>query len=355
MCRPEAPREGRLGQRSSALARTMSGSCGSAVSASGHRRSRLRFGRWTRMRLILGLLVVDPQPLEPLRPAAIQDAFHPHLVAGRPPRPTHDRSPRWARSSGPGHDERLRSRMRPTQPRQGTDPPCCALPRPHNLFHRNQNIPHHKSLRRRGLGGREPGPQSRLAAPQFIGATEPRERRRRWQRRWCLAAQARPGRRIVQRLQAAGRPVRVGTPSATPPFDWTDEATWPAALDDVGSVYVTYYPDVAIPGAAAVGAFAELAVATGARRLVLLSGRGEEGALASEKALRASGADWTIVRSTFMDQTSTRASSWSRCGPARSPSPPTRTWPSRSSTPTTSPTSRSRPSPGTGTWASCMR
>ena len=107
----------------------------------------------------------------------------------------------------------------------------------------------------------------------------------------------------MQRLQAAGRPVRVGTPSATPPFDWTDEATWPAALDDVGSVYVTYYPDVAIPGAAAVGAFAELAVATGARRLVLLSGRGEEGALASEKALRASGADWTIVRSTFIDQT----------------------------------------------------
>jgi uncharacterized protein YbjT (DUF2867 family) len=111
------------------------------------------------------------------------------------------------------------------------------------------------------------------------------------------------GRRIVQRLQAKGVPVRVGTPSATPPFDWTDEATWPAALDGVGSVYVTYYPDVAIPGAAAaVGAFADLAVANGARRLVLLSGRGEDGALASEQALRASGADWTIVRSAFMDQ-----------------------------------------------------
>ena len=111
------------------------------------------------------------------------------------------------------------------------------------------------------------------------------------------------GRRIVQRLQAAHRPVRVGTPSATPPFDWTDEATWPAALDGVGSVYVTYYPDVAIPGAAAaIGAFAELAVATGVRRLVLLSGRGEEGALRSEQALQQSGADWTIVRSAFMAQ-----------------------------------------------------
>ena len=118
-----------------------------------------------------------------------------------------------------------------------------------------------------------------------------------------LGGTGKTGRRIVQRLQAAGRPVRVGTPSATPPFDWTDAATWPAALDGVGSVYVTYYPDLAVPGAAeAVGTFADLAVARGVRRLVLLSGRGEEGALRSEQALQQSGADWTIVRSAFMAQ-----------------------------------------------------
>jgi uncharacterized protein YbjT (DUF2867 family) len=118
-----------------------------------------------------------------------------------------------------------------------------------------------------------------------------------------LGGTGKTGRRVVQRLQAKGVPVRVGTPSGTPPFDWTDEATWPAALDGVGSVYVTYYPDVAVPGAAeAVGSFADLAVERGVRRLVLLSGRGEEGALASEQALRASGADWTIVRSAFMAQ-----------------------------------------------------
>jgi uncharacterized protein YbjT (DUF2867 family) len=118
-----------------------------------------------------------------------------------------------------------------------------------------------------------------------------------------LGGTGKTGRRVVQRLQAAGRPVRVGTPSATPPFDWDDQSTWAPALEGVGSVYVTYYPDVAIPGAAAaVGAFAELAVATGVRRLVLLSGRGEEGALRSEQALQQSGADWTIVRSAFMAQ-----------------------------------------------------
>jgi hypothetical protein len=52
----------------------------------------------------------------------------------------------------------------------------------------------------------------------------------------------------------------------------------------------------------AVGSFADLAVAIGARRLVLLSGRGEEGALRGEQAVRDSGADWTIVRSAFMAQ-----------------------------------------------------
>src|SRR5918995_6720202 len=118
-----------------------------------------------------------------------------------------------------------------------------------------------------------------------------------------LGGTGKTGRRIVQRLQAAGRPVRIGTPSATPPFDWTDEDSWPAALDGVGSVYVTYYPDLAVPGAAeAVGTFADLAVATGVRRLVLLSGRGEEGARRGEQALQQSGADWTIVRSAFMAQ-----------------------------------------------------
>jgi uncharacterized protein YbjT (DUF2867 family) len=116
-----------------------------------------------------------------------------------------------------------------------------------------------------------------------------------------LGGTGKTGRRVVQRLNARGLPVRVATPSATPPFDWTDQATWPAALDGVAAAYVTYYPDLSA-AAAAIGAFADLAVASGARRLVLLSGRGEQGALASEQALRASGADWTVVRSAFMDQ-----------------------------------------------------
>jgi uncharacterized protein YbjT (DUF2867 family) len=66
---------------------------------------------------------------------------------------------------------------------------------------------------------------------------------------------------------------------------------------------VSYFPDLAVPGAAAtVEAFANLAVRQGVRRLVLLSGRGEEGAELAEKAVQESGAEWTILRSTWFNQ-----------------------------------------------------
>ncbi|MFH0241841.1 NmrA family NAD(P)-binding protein [Streptomyces sp. HK10] len=111
------------------------------------------------------------------------------------------------------------------------------------------------------------------------------------------------GRRVVDRLRALGRPARAGSRSSGIPFVWEDESTWPAALDGVRAAYVTYYPDLAFPGAKeAVGRFAAFAVARGARRLVLLSGRGEEGAVASEEALKASGCDWTVVRAGWFDQ-----------------------------------------------------
>ncbi|MER6977675.1 NmrA family NAD(P)-binding protein [Streptomyces carpinensis] len=111
------------------------------------------------------------------------------------------------------------------------------------------------------------------------------------------------GRRVAERLTAQGLPVRVGSRSGEPPFVWEDPSTWEAAIEGVGAVYVTYYPDLAFPGAAeAVGAFSELAVKKGARRLVLLSGRGEQGAVISENKLKESGADWTVVRASWFDQ-----------------------------------------------------
>jgi uncharacterized protein YbjT (DUF2867 family) len=118
-----------------------------------------------------------------------------------------------------------------------------------------------------------------------------------------LGGTGKTGRRVVERLTARGLPVRVGSRSGEPPFDWNDPDSWAPVLRDVGSVYITYAPDLAVPGAAAtVGSFAKLAVAGGTRRLVLLSGRGEDGALLGEQAVRDAGAEWTIVRSSWFAQ-----------------------------------------------------
>ncbi|MGW7097818.1 NAD(P)H-binding protein [Streptomyces sp. NPDC054838] len=111
------------------------------------------------------------------------------------------------------------------------------------------------------------------------------------------------GRRVAEKLSAQGLPVRIGSRSGEPAFDWNEPDSWVPALEGVDRVYVTYYPDLAFPGAAEqVGAFAKVAVDNGARRLVLLSGRGEEAAAVSEDNLKASGADWTIVRSSWFNQ-----------------------------------------------------
>jgi len=118
-----------------------------------------------------------------------------------------------------------------------------------------------------------------------------------------LGGTGKTGRRVAERLTARGLPVRIGSRSGEPPFDWKDEATWAATLRDVQAAYVSYYPDLAIPGAVdAVRSFTDLAVENGVRRLVLLSGRGEEEAQRAEQVVQNSGAEWTILRSSWFSQ-----------------------------------------------------
>ena len=118
-----------------------------------------------------------------------------------------------------------------------------------------------------------------------------------------LGGTGKVGRRVGERLLARGVPTRIGSRSGRPPFDWEDRSTWSPVLEGVRSAYVSYSPDLAVPGAAeTVGSFAELAVQSGVRRLVLLAGRGEPEAERGQDAVRASGADLTIVRSTFFAQ-----------------------------------------------------
>jgi uncharacterized protein YbjT (DUF2867 family) len=118
-----------------------------------------------------------------------------------------------------------------------------------------------------------------------------------------LGSSGKTGRRVADRLRRLGIAVRPGSRSGTPPFDWERPETWSPALDGVRAAYVAYYPDLAAPGAVeAVGSFAELAVKRDVRRLVLLAGRGEPEAEEAEDAARESGADLTVVRSTWFAQ-----------------------------------------------------
>jgi uncharacterized protein YbjT (DUF2867 family) len=118
-----------------------------------------------------------------------------------------------------------------------------------------------------------------------------------------LGGTGKTGHRIVEQLTARQLPVRIGSRSAEPPFVWEDRATWPAALADVSAVYISYYPDLAAPGAvAAIRAFTDLAVRSGVRRLVLLSGRGEPEAQRCDEIVQASGAQWTVLRCSWFNQ-----------------------------------------------------
>jgi uncharacterized protein YbjT (DUF2867 family) len=116
-------------------------------------------------------------------------------------------------------------------------------------------------------------------------------------------ATGKTGSRIAARLRAMGVPVRAGSRSATPAFDWEAPTTWRAALEGVRAAYVSYQPDLAVPTAlATVTAFFTLARELGVNTLVLLSGRGEREAEQAEDALRASGVDWTILRAAWFAQ-----------------------------------------------------
>lgn len=118
-----------------------------------------------------------------------------------------------------------------------------------------------------------------------------------------LGGTGKTGRRVAQRLWDRGLPVRLGSRSGAPPFDWTIPETWPAAVQDVGAIYASYFPDLAAPGAVeAIRAFATLAVSSGVSRLVLLSGRGEPEAQRCEQLVKDAGAEWTIVRASWFSQ-----------------------------------------------------
>lgn len=111
------------------------------------------------------------------------------------------------------------------------------------------------------------------------------------------------GMRVNQRLQALGYATRPVSRSTKPAFDWENPATWHSAIEGTTAAYVTYQPDLAVPGAeSTIKEFVRVAAETGLKHIVLLSGRGEEGAQRAEEVLKASGLSWNIVRASWFCQ-----------------------------------------------------
>ncbi len=111
------------------------------------------------------------------------------------------------------------------------------------------------------------------------------------------------GRRVVEQLNNKGFEPRIGSRQASPGFDWDNKDTWVDALNGIEKMYVTYYPDLAVPGAKeSIKSLTYLAKELGVKKMVLLSGKGESEAEASEKIVMDSGLDYTIVRASWFNQ-----------------------------------------------------
>ncbi|MFE9724228.1 NAD(P)H-binding protein [Streptomyces sp. NPDC005794] len=118
------------------------------------------------------------------------------------------------------------------------------------------------------------------------------------------------GGRTVSHLAPKGVPVRVGSRSRTPCFDWRDPATWDTALEGVQRAFIVPYD-----GELLTRPFVRRAEELGVERVVLLSGRGadvpgyasEDSAagrthIDGEDAVRNCGLEWTIVRPAWFAQ-----------------------------------------------------
>jgi uncharacterized protein YbjT (DUF2867 family) len=111
------------------------------------------------------------------------------------------------------------------------------------------------------------------------------------------------GSRVVAQLAAQGLPHRGVSRRTEIPFDWQDDSTWARALAGGKAAFVSFVPDLAAPEAVPImQRFVVAAREAGLRKLVLLGGRGEIGAIATENVVRESGLAWTMVRAAWFNQ-----------------------------------------------------
>ena len=110
------------------------------------------------------------------------------------------------------------------------------------------------------------------------------------------------GSRVVAQLRDGGVPARAAARHTEPAFDWTDPSGWDAVLAGAERMYLLLPDDTDLPTG-----FLERAAAAGVRRVVLHSDRAVDlmdvtRLQEAERAVRASGLEWTIVRPDWFAQ-----------------------------------------------------
>lgn len=118
-----------------------------------------------------------------------------------------------------------------------------------------------------------------------------------------IGATGKTGARVHSKLTSLGFNVKGASRQGEVHFDWRAPETWSAALVGVEVIYLTYYPDLAIPEAPDdIAKFCALARIKGVKHITLLSGRGEPAAQVCEDIVKTSGLSWTIVRASWFNQ-----------------------------------------------------
>lgn len=118
-----------------------------------------------------------------------------------------------------------------------------------------------------------------------------------------IGSTGKTGSRVASLLKDMGHQVRNGGRYEETPFDWQNPETFAPALEGMDAAYITYYPDLAVPGAKeAIAQLTEAAKEMDVKKLVLLSGKGEKEAEACEQIVANSGCDYTLVRASWFNQ-----------------------------------------------------
>lgn len=118
-----------------------------------------------------------------------------------------------------------------------------------------------------------------------------------------IGVSGKTGSRVKTQLNSLGYKVKGLSRQTSPSFDWNTPNQWPAALEGLSSLYITYQPDLAVPRAEDdIRQLISAARSAGIKHLVLLSGRGEEGAERAEQQVINSGLEWNVVRASWFMQ-----------------------------------------------------